>query len=463
MSPKKKKIAIIGGGITGLTLAYRLTQQKKFDIQLYERSQFTGGLIQTEIKGDFIFEKGPDGFLQLNPSVVNLAKELGIDDQIITTQEQNRKSMILHNNKLEEIPDGFYLMSPTKVVSFLQSPLISLTGKIRTLLEPLIPKKSADSDDESLASFVRRRFGKENLDNITQALLGGIYTADPELLSMKAALPRFLEIEQTEGSVLLGLRKQLQNTKTSGARYGLFGSFRNGMSTLTQALTSKLDSQDIHTRTSVSQMEYDAEEKQWRLTFEDESVQEFDMVCLATAPHHIVSIFPGLTPTLKKLFESIPYASTGILNLAFRKEQIKNLPSAMGFIVPQKEQKHFIACSFMSQKYANRTPKDHILIRAFIGGSLQELVLNTFKGDLVRTVIDELRTILGIEGEPTEHDFTVWRQVMPQYTVGHTERVAQIEREISQYPNLYLAGNAYRGVGIPDLIDHATQLSQKIV
>ena len=122
MSPKKKRIAIIGGGISGLTLAYRLTQQKKFDIDLYERSQRTGGTIQTEIKDGFIFEKGPDGFLQLNPSVTNLAKELGIENQIITTQEQNRKSLILHHGKLEETPDGFYLMSPTKVVSFLQSP-----------------------------------------------------------------------------------------------------------------------------------------------------------------------------------------------------------------------------------------------------------------------------------------------------------------------------------------------------
>jgi oxygen-dependent protoporphyrinogen oxidase len=200
MTAAPKKIAVIGGGISGLALTYRLAQLSKsknipLEIHLFEKNSVLGGTIQTETRDGFILEKGPDGFIQQKTTVHELAKELGIESQLIGTQSNNRRSMILQNNTLIEVPDGFYLMSPAKIIPFLKSPLLSWKGKLRTLCEVFIPKKT-DGTEESLAHFVRRRFGHENLEKISQAMLGGIYTADPEHLSMQAALPRFVEMEK---------------------------------------------------------------------------------------------------------------------------------------------------------------------------------------------------------------------------------------------------------------------------
>ncbi len=453
MSSGSKKIAIIGGGISGLTLAYRLHQKKTSDdIHLFEKSKDLGGIIQTEKRNGFVLEKGPDGFLQQKTTIKDLAKELGIGNQLISTKTENRRSMILQNNKLIEVPDGFYLMSPSKILPFLQSPLLSWKGKLRTLCEILIPPKK-NNTEESLASFVRRRFGRENLEKISQAMLGGIYTADPETLSMQAAMPRFVEMEKNHGSIMKGILKTMASQENvSGARYSLFGSFLDGMSTLVEALQKHIPAGSVHTKTPVDKIHYDSQTAKWKL-YTNQIEQNFDQVFFALPPYQIANIFDNLTENEKQILKSIPYASSAIFHFGYKTSQIKNKPKAVGFIVPHKEQKHFIACSFISDKYENRAPAGYELIRVFAGGALQESTLQLPPHELKSKILSEMSKILDIDGPPMLEDFIVWPRSMPQYTMGHLQRVEEIQNIFKKFPNVSLLGNAYRGVGIPDLID----------
>jgi oxygen-dependent protoporphyrinogen oxidase len=466
MSLTHKKMAVIGAGISGLALAFRLQQWTKdkpqsIEVHVFEKSSRTGGTIQTENREGFMLEKGPDGFIQQKTTVLDLAKELGIENELIGTQSQNRRSLILQNNRLIEVPDGFYLMSPSKIIPFLRSPLLSWKGKLRTLLEPFIPSKTNDAE-ESLANFVRRRFGQENLEKISQAMLGGIYTADPEKLSMQAALPRFIEIEKKYGSILRGVIATMSKSKdVRGPRYSLFGSFYNGMSRLTNALTAKIPVENLHLNSEIQGIEYNTLGKCWKVRTPNQEM-EFDQVCFAIAPYQLSKLLQGLTDHQKEALDSIPYASSAIFHFGFKAEQVQNKPKAIGFIVPQRENKHFIACSLMSNKYENRAPQDHLLIRVFAGGALQEEQLNIPTHELRNKILSELKTILNIQGEPVLEDHVTWPKSMPQYTMGHMDRVTQINDLISKFPNLHIIGNGYGGVGIPDLIEKANHLAKKI-
>ena len=465
MSEEFKKIAVIGGGISGLSLAFRLRtlaqqQQKQITVDIFEHRSKMGGLIQTDHDQEFVIEKGPDGFLQTKPTLRNLSRELGIEHELITTKKTNRRSMILQNGRLVEVPDGFYLMSPSKIFPFLKSPLLSWRGKLRTLSEYFIPRKKTP-DDESLADFVRRRFGSENLEKISQAMLGGIYTADPSQLSMNCALPRFVEMEKKYGSVMKGIMSTMKSRDdVSGARYGLFGSYRHGMNTLINAIVQKLDPSSVHMNCEIASIE--SKNSSWNISVNHEN-KSYDVVCLAMAPQQIANVFLNLSETEKQMLNSIPFASSAIYNLGFRSSQIKNKPNAVGFIVPQTEKKHFIACSFMSDKYENRAPHDHSLIRVFVGGALQENVFKLPEDQLRSTIKKELSTLLKIEGEPILEDWIMWKESMPQYTLGHEQRLNQIQLSFKKFPNLYVVGNAYRGVGIPDLVEHANQVADQII
>lgn len=467
MIQNTKKICIIGGGISGLTLAYRLHQISKqktipIEIHLLEKKKSVGGNIRTEKRDEFLLEQGPDGFLQQKKSVLELAESLNIHDQLITTKSQFRKSMILTEGKLVEVPDGFYLMSPSKIFPFLKSPLLSWRGKIRTLMEFFVPRKS-HAIDESLESFVTRRFGKENLEKISQAMLGGIYTADPKHLSMQAALPRFIEMEKKYGSVTKAILHESSLKKNvSGARYGLFGSFTNGMSTLVDSLVNHLPQDAVQTGINIDQIRFDRISQCWNV-ISNSREKKFDTMCVAVPPGQIPTFFPNLLGDQQKILESIPYASSAILHLAYRDDQIRDKPNCIGFIVPNREKKHFIACSFISNKYENRAPSGFQLLRVFMGGALQEQVLEMDPDELISVVTKEISSILHVEGDPLFSEFKLWPKSMPQYTMGHIERVTKIKKIFEKCPNFYLLGNGYQGVGIPDLVEQATLTAEKIL
>lgn len=328
-------------------------------------------------------------------------------------------------------------------------------------MEFFVPRKK-HSVDESLESFVKRRFGKENLEKISQAMLGGIYTADPKNLSMQAALPRFVEMEKKYGSITKGILHEMSSQKNiSGARYGLFGSFQGGMQTLIHAIDSNVPKDMIHLNTNINQVRHDHRTNCWNVV-SNFPISEFDVMCITVAPREIPKFFPSIIGEEQKVLESIPYASSAIFNVAYKADQIKNKPNCVGFIVPQRENKHFIACSFISDKYEHRAPEGFHLLRLFIGGATQENILHIPVDELKKIVLGELSKIIQIEGEPVLEDFKVWPKSMPQYTLGHVDRVQKIRKIFEKCPNFYLLGNGYQGVGLPDLVEQAKITAEKI-
>lgn len=463
----KMRVLIVGGGISGLSLAYKLKKYSTqngipISLQLFEACNQVGGTLQTDFRDGFLLEKGPDCFLSAKPAALQLTKELGIESDLLETREEYRKSYIYLNRKLRQVPQGFYLMAPVQAWPFLCSDLLSLKGKLRTLLEPLVPR-NRKSNDESLGSFVRRRFGQEMLDNIAQPMVAGIYTADAQNLSLKATMPKFLELEQTYGSLIQGLRKEKKIGKgTSGPRYSLFLTFKKGMNYLIQNLKDAIGNTSILTQTSIDKTER-KDQREWLLT--SKTGQKFfgDILCLALPAHQSSFLLQNLSSKASDLLTQIQYLTSAVINFSFQKDQVNKLPAGMGFVIPQKESKSLLACSITHQKFLYRCPENHILLRAFVGGPQAGKLLDSTDSEILEAVQKELAEILKIKGSPVFSVLTRWKQSMPQYTLGHEDRVRQIDEQVSKIPNLYLTGNAYQGVGIPDLISQAEKTAKEIV
>ncbi len=454
----KKRIVIIGGGISGLAAAYYLQEQDKtsgaLEIQVLEAGNHWGGIIQTEKREGFTLEAGPDAFISEKPLGYELCKQLGLASEIIGTNDLNRNSFIYKNGKLNTIPRGFYLIAPTSAFSLLSFPVLSWGAKLRMACEPWIQPRR-EPGDESVADFVRRRFGREAFEAIGQPMIAGIYTADPEKLSVEAALPKFKEMESRYGSLTKALRaKKSETHQASGPRYSLFLSLKDGMQTLIEALLQKLDHVSLRTNAAVSRLEYG---QKWKVFLRNGENFEADAVCLTTPAFTAADLLRPSFPGLAEDLENIPYESVATVNLAYRREDIRHPLNGFGFVVPHIEGKKIMACSFSSVKFPSRAPAGHVLLRAFLGGALQRDLVEKSEADLAQIAADELKEILGIKNPPL---FTVakkWQNAMPQYHLGHLDRVKSIEEKLRNQPGLYLTGNAYRGVGIPDCIFHAEQ------
>ncbi len=316
--------------------------------------------------------------------------------------------------------------------------------------ELFVPRKSANGiQDESLASFVRRRLGREALERMAQPMIGGIYTADPETLSLRATLPRFLDMERDHRSLILAMLRsgQAKKSGTSGARYSLFLSFERGMQTLTEALT-RINA-DIRLNTRVEALRWD--NSTWTIASGREDIGA-DNVCLAVPAYVAASLLENVSGGLAAKLRHINYASTATINFAYKRSDIKHPLNGFGFVVPLIENRSLIACTFSSVKFSGRAPEDHVLLRAFAGGALQPQIFGLDDAELVPRIEADLRELLGITGRPLFTEVARWERSMPQYEVGHLDRVAEIEDEVRKLPGLALAGNSYRGAGIPDCI-----------
>jgi oxygen-dependent protoporphyrinogen oxidase len=366
---------------------------------------------------------------------------------------------------LVPIPEGFYLMSPRKLLPILRSPLLSLRGKLRLLAEPLIPRgpialRNLNSPpDESVASFARRRLGREVFERFVQPLVAGIYTADPEKLSMAATMPQFVEFERTHSSLLSAtLRRTHADKSTSGARYGLFLAPKHGLQSLVTKLADRLPHDAIQLNTTVTSV--DRQNGKWQLTANPQL--PFDAIIVALPAHAAAKVLQSAHAKIAAELATIEYAGCAVLSLGFHRNQIGHPLNGFGFVVPQTEKRRIIAGSFASLKYPGRAPVDDILIRVFIGGALQPDLLDLPDGDLRRIAQDELADLLQITGMPLIADIARWPRSMPQYHVGHLDRVARIEQLAVSIPTLALAGNAYRGVGIPQCIASGEAAAQQI-
>lgn len=457
-----RRMAVVGAGITGLSAALRLVQQHDdLRVHIFDASSQAGGSIHTERRDGFLIEHGADAFITNKPGGLQLCRDLGIMDQLIGTDEQHRRSLVVFRGRPVPIPEGFMLMAPAKPMAILTTPILSLSGKLRLLSEAVrLPKLT--HHDESLASFVRRRFGSETFDRLVQPLVGGIYTADPEKLSLRATLPRFPEMERQHGSVIRATlrasrsaRKQ-QPTAESGARYGLFMTHADGLSSLVESVVSALNDSgrvQLHLCSRVDSILPSQEiEGGWQLNGNFDCGNSFHGMILATPSWVTARLLNGIDADVAAELEAIEYASTAVVTSTHRLGAFSHPLDAFGLVVPSAEDRKILAVSFSSRKFPGRAPQGAVLMRTFVGGATQPELLELSDEEILDTVASELRDLLGMTEAPLFA--SVWRheRAMPQYHVGHLDRIDRIVGRMSVLRGLELAGNAYTGVGIPDCI-----------
>jgi len=456
MPERSPHIVVVGGGIAGLAAAHRLVelgreQQRPPTLTVLEGGGQLGGSIRTERTDGFVIEAGPDSFISEKPWALQLCDRIGFTPRLMRTRDTDRRTFIVHNGGLHALPDGFLLLAPTQFWPLVTTRLFSWPGKLRMGLDLVLPRK-AEAGDESLASFVTRRLGREALERVAQPLLGGIYTADPADLSLAATMPRFLEMEHTSRSIIWAMWSQMRRTGargTSGARWSLFVSADDGMQSLIDALAERLPAGAVRLRCGVTAVHRD---QPWSVVTHDGQTLAGDAVVLATPAHQSVRCVADLDARLADELRGVPYASSATVSLAYRNDQLPRPLAGFGFVVPLVEARAIVACTYSSVKYQGRAPDGHVLLRAFVGGAMQPQLFEQDDAAMAASVRRELRELLGIASEPVLTRIHRHTQAMPQYRVGHLDRIRRIDTLLTQHPGLAVAGNAYRGVGIPDCI-----------
>jgi protoporphyrinogen/coproporphyrinogen III oxidase len=472
-SDKHTRIIIIGAGISGLSTAHRLWelhQQEKnghLDIDIIDSRDRIGGVIHTIERDGFLIDTGPDNFVTAKPWALALARRLGLESEIIPTNESHRSAMVVRKGKMLPIPEGFLLMAPTKLLPIITTPLFSLPGKLRMGLEWFLPPKKSEQD-ESLASFVSRRFGREALDRVVQPLISGIYTAPPERLSLSATMPRFLELEKKYGSVIKGMRAagKKQKQAGSGARYGMFVTFRNGLQTIVHGLRDRLGDVDFHlgqTVVSVGKNPAQKDPPMWQVRMEDGNILEAQGVVIAGPSGHAAALLKKTDPGLADQLSSVGYASSAVIHLAYRRDQISHPLNSFGCVVPIVERKNIIAASFSSVKYAGRAPDGFVLLRAFMGGAIRPDMIERDDDALVALARQDLDELLGIGGKPLFSVVSRWPDSMAQYEVGHPAKSAAIKARIGLHKGLEICGNGFEGVGVPDCIHAGERAAEALL
>ena len=465
-SPEGRRIIVVGGGISGLAAAHRLCELRPKDdeggaeVLLLEASGRLGGTVRTHRRDGFLVECGPDSFIAEKPAALELARRIGLGPRLVETNEQHRRSFVVRGGRLRPTPEGFQLLAPSRVLPFLTTDIFTWRGKARMALDLVLPRRRGANgqDDESLAAFVRRRFGREALERMAQPMVGGIYTADPESLSLRATMPRFLEMERRDRSLILSMWKAGRRATSdarhgrgaSGARYSLFLSFDEGTQVLTDALAARLPTASVRLGTKVTSLRPAA--GRWVLRTETGETFEADAVCLALPAYASARLLRDVDDAAADELESIPYASTATINLAYRRADVPHPLDGFGFVVPYVERRAALACTFSSVKFSGRAPEGHALLRAFVGGALQPEMFDLDEGRMVEAVRRDLRDLLGIEAPPLFAHVEKWPRSMAQYHLGHGARVEHVRARLRQLPALALCGNAFEGAGLPDCV-----------
>ncbi len=465
MSDTPKRVVIIGGGLSGLAAAHRLHEAAPgaLEIRVLEAGARLGGVIQTEQIDDILLELGPDSMITEKPWAMDLCRRLGIDGDLIPTEARFRKTLVVRDGKLMALPEAFQMLAPGKIWPFLKSPILSLRGRLRVLLDIILPRGGPPpGGDETLASFVRRRFGKELLQRLAQPLVGGIYTADPEKLSLATTLPRFLDLERNDRSVILGLRRQARRSATqaaSGARFNLFTAPRLGMGSLVEKLVAQLPPGTIEKETRATEVR---REDHWIIETDKETYTADGLIIALPAPR-AAEILQEIDPELAHDLAGIPYASSAVAGLAYRRSDLRHDPDFFGIISPVTEGRGIVAISVPSVKFQHRAPEEIVTLRVFLGGALAANLLEKSDAELLSIARKEVTELLGAPAEPLLERLARWPDSMPQYHAGHTMKVLRIEEKAARYGKFALAGNAYHGVGLPDAVHSGEQAADSLL
>ena len=447
-----RRIAIVGGGIAGLSAAFELEQKRRagaaVEYRMYEASAQLGGVLRTERVEGCLVEAGPDSFLSEKPWAAELCRELGIGEQLIGSNDAARRTWIVVNNRLVPLPDGLQFMVPTRILPTAFSPLFSLSTKLRAAWE-WFAKPRAAAGDESVAQFVQRHFGREMVERVADPLLAGVYGGEAARLSVRATLPRMAELEARYGSLVRGMlavRRGAQRAAVSP----IFTTLKDGMQALADAVVARLHPDGVRTSSPVRELQRG--EGSWRV-----GALEFDEVILALPAHAAGELLAPIGGELADELRSIAYSSSMTMALGYDREALSpaersRLGTGFGFLVPRRERRRILAVTYVHNKFPHRAPEDRRLLRVFLGGAADPAALELSDESAIATVRGELAQLLGLQAEPLFTRVYRWPRAMPQYEVGHLARVERINRLCSAIPGLRLAGNAYAGVGVPDCV-----------
>jgi protoporphyrinogen/coproporphyrinogen III oxidase len=458
-----KRIAIVGGGISGLAAAFALEERRRdgesLEYAVYESGPRFGGVLATEQVDGCLVEAGPDSFLTEKPWAADLCRRLGIEDQLIGSNDRHRKTYILVKGKLTPLPDGLMFMVPTRLAPALLSTLFSPATKFRMIREWRFAPRGSRSD-ESVAALVERHYGAEMVERLADPLLSGVYGGEAAQLSVRAVLPRFLEMESKYGSLGRGMLAAHKNKNAAQPAPPIFTSLKGGMQQLVEALVEGLPDGILRANSPVQ-----AVQKQGRgwVVSAGYASDEFDSVIVATSATAAVPLFEITCAALAFELKAIPYSSSMTVALGFDQDVRAALPPGFGFLVPHSEGKRLLAATFVHNKFPHRAPEDRALIRCFLGGTRDEQVLQIADDEILNIVREELRQILGLNAEPLFTRIYRWKGAMAQYVVGHLERLQRIDDLLKQWPGLVLAGNAYRGIGVPDCVRSGEAAAQHVL
>jgi oxygen-dependent protoporphyrinogen oxidase len=470
------KVIIIGGGIAGLAAAVHLKSGAKaygktIDVLLLEKNNRIGGKILTEKHDNYLVEGGPDSFLPEKVWSVNLARHLGLEPEMLPSNDQFKGTFIYSRGKLHSLPEGVMLMVPTSFWPMAKSHLITWPGKVRMGMEVFVPKRKA-RDDESLASFVTRRLGRECLEKIAEPLVAGIHTSNPDNMSVLATFPRFVQMEQKSGSLIHGMISAMKSRphatlsgpppKPGSPKMTYFMSFKNGMQTLSQACADHIGRESIRLNAGVRAVE--PKGKGYSVILESGEILEADHVMLASASYDSLEMVKGFDASLAAKMAVIQWSSSATVTIAFKKEDVRVPLRGFGFIVPRVEGRRINAATYSSIKWSYRAPDDTIMVRVFVGGGHhEELVHELDDAGMVRMVLEELDTVLGLKASARFSKVYRWYKGMPKYTVGHLEQIAVLDRMLATHPGLHLIGCSYKGIGIGDCVHEAQIAAEKIL
>jgi oxygen-dependent protoporphyrinogen oxidase len=502
------RVAVVGGGMAGLGAARALEDARAADPsiewRLYEADPRFGGKVHTVRRDGFVVEGGPDSAIIEKHWPISMARRLGIADRFEDSNEAIRKSFVYARGGLHELPEGIILMVPTRIVPFALSGLMSWPGKVRMGMDLVLPRGGAakaaattadPTSDESLASFVRRRLGREALDRIAEPIVAGIHAGDPEQMSVRATFPMFLDMERDHRSLILGmLKRRKARQKAAAAKAGgaggsgdggaaqpgaapgsagrapgprsYFYSFKGGLQELSDAMVASLPAERLRSGVQVTSMApRDAGGASgsgaYALQLSDGTRVVADAVVLATPAWASGDLLRDVAPLPAADLSSIEYVSTATCSLAFRRDRISHDLTGFGFVVPRAEQRPVMATTYSSSKFPGRAPDGHVLLRSFLGRAGIEAAAQLDDDEMVKVVRSELRAVLGIGAEPEFAQIFRWPRGMPQYRVGHVDLVAKIEQGVARVPGVELAGGAYHGIGIGDCLREGAAAAER--